>query len=152
MQALYKGFASREVVGLITWAQSERPDVVLIIVSGFLSNPAKDWLECYEEKYPPFRIKYWERRDLARLVRDNQELLARYQLGDSRTRSDRVRAFGAKAPIPHPNPFVCLVEGRAHHTNPGTRGSSRAQKARSDRKPAEAYEFLHPMHLMTFNW
>jgi hypothetical protein len=41
----------------------------LFIVSGFLSNPAKDYVRDYEENNrPPFRIKYWERPQVERLA------------------------------------------------------------------------------------
>jgi hypothetical protein len=65
--------------GLLAWTHAERPHVALIIVSGFLSNGAKDYLEDYERNNrPPFRIKYWERPTIDRLARENPELLARF--------------------------------------------------------------------------
>lgn len=57
-----KGVPPRDVQNLLTWAEAERPHTALIVASGFLSNPAKDYLEKYKRnRTPPFRIKYWER-------------------------------------------------------------------------------------------
>lgn len=44
--------------GALTWATSERPNVLLFVISNFLSNPAKASLGAYEkENRPFFRIK-----------------------------------------------------------------------------------------------
>ena len=68
-----RGVPPEALQGLLTWAQSERPHVALAIVSGFLSNAAKDHLEDYERNNrPPFRIKYWERPMLEKLVRESE--------------------------------------------------------------------------------
>jgi hypothetical protein len=65
--------------GLLSWAQTERPHVALVIASGFLSNAAKDYLRDYEQNNrPPFRIKYWERPTVNELAWQNPELLARF--------------------------------------------------------------------------
>jgi hypothetical protein len=43
--------------------------VALVIASNFLSNPCKDFLKAYEtNNRPPFRIRYWERTNLERLL------------------------------------------------------------------------------------
>jgi hypothetical protein len=55
--------------GLMTWAESERPHTALVIASGFLSNPAKDWLAQYESnRRPPFRVRHWEKPALKRML------------------------------------------------------------------------------------
>ena len=36
-----KGVPARDLQNMLAWAQAERPDVALFIVSNFLSNPAK---------------------------------------------------------------------------------------------------------------
>ena len=70
-----------ELHNLLTWAEAERPDVVLFIVSGFLSNPAKDYLETYKRNNrPPFKIKYWERPNIERMTRRKVTLLRRHML------------------------------------------------------------------------
>jgi hypothetical protein len=64
---------------LLAWAQAERPHVALIMVSGFLSNAAKDFLADFERNNrPPFRIKYWEQPNIETLARENGELLQRF--------------------------------------------------------------------------
>jgi len=64
-----KGVPPKELQNLLNWATAERPDVVLFVVSNFLSNPAKTFLENYRRNNnPPFRIKYWELPQLQRLA------------------------------------------------------------------------------------
>ena len=64
-----KGVPPERLQGLLAWAHAERPHTALVIASGFLSNPAKDYLNDYElNNRPPFRIKYWERPVLDRLT------------------------------------------------------------------------------------
>jgi hypothetical protein len=60
-----KGVPASEMDNLLAWAQAERPQVTLIIASGFLSNSAKDHLRQYEKNNrPPFKIKIWEAPEL----------------------------------------------------------------------------------------
>jgi hypothetical protein len=40
-----RGAPPSELQNLLTWAEAERPHPALFVVSGFLSNPAKDYLE-----------------------------------------------------------------------------------------------------------
>jgi hypothetical protein len=55
---------------LLAWAAAERADVVLVIASGHLSNPCKDFLKQYETtNRPPFRyVRHVRRGD--RLMAD----------------------------------------------------------------------------------
>jgi hypothetical protein len=79
--------------GLLAWSQAERPHVALVMASGFLSNPAKDYISSYvENNRPPFRIKYWERPILDKLTRGNRELLDRFLLGGLRSQSEIIAA------------------------------------------------------------
>jgi len=65
----------------LAWANAERPAVALFLVSGFLSNSAKDYLKRYvENNRPSFRIKYWERPQIEKLAGDKGELLSRFLL------------------------------------------------------------------------
>lgn len=74
-----KGVPPEALQGLMTWAESELPDVVLVAASGFLSNPAKDWLENYRKnRRPPFRIRYWERPQLSSMLTRHPDLLTRH--------------------------------------------------------------------------
>lgn len=78
-----KGVPPKELQNLLTWAEAERPDNVLFIVSGFLTNPAKDYLEQYKKnRKPPFKIKYWERPILEKLSLRKISLLRKYDLTD----------------------------------------------------------------------
>ena len=90
-----KGVPPEALQGLMTWAESERPDTALIMASGFLSNPAKDWLENYTaNRSPAFRIRYWERPTIERLVGRNESLMAKYDIypASMRTVADIVNA------------------------------------------------------------
>ncbi len=88
-----KGVPPEALQGLLAWANAERPHVALIIASGFLSNPAKDYISKYvESNRPPFRIKYWERPILDKLARGNRDLLDRFLLGGMRSQSEVIGA------------------------------------------------------------
>jgi tetratricopeptide (TPR) repeat protein len=70
---------AQELQPLLAAASAHRPDVALFIVSGFLSNPAKDFLASYvSENKPAFRIKYLESPDLVEFCRDHPKLIARH--------------------------------------------------------------------------
>jgi Restriction endonuclease len=75
------GVSLEPLQGLLAWAEAERPDVALVIASGYLSNAAKDGLADYERtRRPPFRIRYWERPTLARMLGDHPELLDTHEI------------------------------------------------------------------------
>lgn len=78
---------------LLAWSHADRPHTALVIASGFLSNPAKDFLRNYEQNNrPPFGIKYWERPIIERLTRDKREFLDRFLVGGMRSQSEIVAA------------------------------------------------------------
>jgi hypothetical protein len=84
------GVPPTELQNLLTWAEAERPDVALFAVSGFLSNPAKDYLEAYKRSNrPPFKIKYWERPQLERMSSHKMTLLRKHDLTETPIRSVR---------------------------------------------------------------
>jgi hypothetical protein len=88
-----KGVPAEKLQGLLSWAHAERPHTALVICSGFLSNPAKEYLHEYEQNNrPPFRIKHWERPTLERLTSDKGDLLARWLLTGIRSESDIIEA------------------------------------------------------------
>jgi hypothetical protein len=69
---------------LLSWAQAEDPDNVLIITSGFLSNSAKNHLELYKEKRRPrFRLVTWEKPKLQELLSQRRSLREKYHIGGS---------------------------------------------------------------------
>ena len=93
LQAHEKGVPPAALDGTLAWANAERPHTVLFIVSGFLSNPGKDFLRDYEtNNRPPFRIKTWEQPQLERFAGANPDLLARFLLGDMRPESEILEA------------------------------------------------------------
>ena len=88
-----RGVPPQALQNLLAWAHAERPHTALVIASGFLSNPAKDYLKRYEEtNTPPFRIKYWERPILQRVTRGKEDLLSKYVLRGMRTQSEILEA------------------------------------------------------------
>ncbi len=84
------GVPPTELQNLLAWADAERPDVVLFAVSGFLSNPSKDYLDAYKRNNrPAFKIKYWERPQFERLTRRKVTLLRKHDLTEAPLRSIR---------------------------------------------------------------
>jgi HJR/Mrr/RecB family endonuclease len=84
-----KGVPAKELQNLLAWAEAERPDVALFIVSNFLSNPAKDFLEAYKRNNrPPFEVKYWERPMLESMTRGRRDFLQMYGLLKSHRRPE----------------------------------------------------------------
>ena len=76
-----KGVPPDKLQGAISWAMSARPDVLLIIASGYLSNQCKTYLTDYKENNkPPFKIHIWERKNLDTLSSGNMQLRSKYGL------------------------------------------------------------------------
>jgi len=76
-----KGLPPTELQNLLSWANAERPEGIIFIVSNFLSNSAKDYLENYQKNNKPaYKIKYWERPVLEKLVKNKISLLRKYDL------------------------------------------------------------------------
>lgn len=76
-----KGVPPDKIQGAISWANAERPDVLLIIASNFLSNPTKNYLDEYQKQNkPPYRIKVWEVKDLENLTAGKNDLRRKYGL------------------------------------------------------------------------
>jgi hypothetical protein len=83
-----KGVPPKELANLLAWAKAERPDVAVFAVSNFLSNPAKDFIETYRKNNkPPFKIKYWEKPHLERMMARKILLQRKYNLTDAPIRS-----------------------------------------------------------------
>lgn len=77
-----EGVPPTQIQGVLAWAGAERPDCVLVIASGFLSNPAKHYLKQFvENNRPPYRIKVWERPKLEELTIGKPRLLAKHGIG-----------------------------------------------------------------------
>ncbi len=79
-----KGVPPEALQGLLTWAEAKRPDHVLVVTSGFLSNPTKDYLQDYKDnRRPPFRIRYWERPKLEKLTSGKDNLVKKFRLAET---------------------------------------------------------------------
>lgn len=76
-----KGVPPEKLQGAITWANAERPDVLLFVVSNFLSNPSKNFIDDFmRNNNPAYRIKIWERKDIERLLSSYPALIRKYKL------------------------------------------------------------------------
>lgn len=79
-----KGVPPQALQGALAWAESSSPHTLLIAVSGFLSNPAKEHLKEYQRnRNPPFRIRLWEAPDFQRMLFGRAKLLNKYNLASS---------------------------------------------------------------------
>ncbi len=82
-----RGVPPEALQSTITWAQAERPSVVLFIASGYLTNGAKDWIARYEqESKPPFRIRQWEMPQVRRLLMGHLDVAFRHNVVTSSLR------------------------------------------------------------------
>ncbi|MGY3553401.1 restriction endonuclease [Williamsia sp. R60] len=82
-----KGVPPDALTSTMAWAESERPDVVLFVLSGFLTNGAKNWLQNYESNNNPrFRIRYWELPQLRNLLANHQDVAFKHNVGLSTLR------------------------------------------------------------------
>jgi hypothetical protein len=78
-----EGVPPTKFSGAITWAEAERPDVLLLIASNFFSNPAKEYLVKYKaNNRPTFRTKQWELPDLKDNSKGKPLLLSKYSLSE----------------------------------------------------------------------
>ncbi|MDR4495156.1 MAG: restriction endonuclease [Nitrospirales bacterium] len=85
-----KGIPPKELRNLLAWAEAERPDVALIAASNFLSNTAKEYLEAYRRNNRPgFKIRYWEKPQLVRMLRSKVSLQRKYNLTSVPIRSTK---------------------------------------------------------------
>lgn len=76
------GVPPDKIQNALSWAQSQRPNHILIIASNFLSNPCKNYIDGYvRENKPSFRIKYWEKKDLENITLGQSLLLKKYNIG-----------------------------------------------------------------------
>ncbi len=68
----------------LAWASAERPATMLFVASGYLSNPAKDFLAEYERNNrPSFRIRVWELPQLRKLLVNRLDIAFRHNVGTS---------------------------------------------------------------------
>lgn len=92
-----EGVPPDKIAGLLTWAAAERADVALILVSNYLSNSCKEYLKSYElNNRPPFRIKYWERPRLQKLLEGREGFISRYVEARPRSEAEILAAEEAR--------------------------------------------------------
>jgi hypothetical protein len=136
-----KAVPPTELQNLLSWAEAERPDVALFMISGFLSNPAKDYLEAYRRNNrPPFKIKYWEQTQLERMTKRKMTLLRKHDLTEAPLRSvnnilkaekefmDRIW-YDRKLLL-----IQAIKEGRAKPINPEIKKGMRASMKRVEQE------------------
>ncbi|TJZ95068.1 restriction endonuclease [Actinacidiphila oryziradicis] len=88
-----RGIPPDKITSLLAWATAERADVALVIASNYLSNPCKDFLKSYEtNNRPPFRVRYWERPNLERLLESRDEFIIRHLQSKRRTEAEIIEA------------------------------------------------------------
>lgn len=76
-----KGVPAEKLQSALAWSEAKSPSVLLFIISNFLSNSAKDFLEEYRRtRVPKFRIKVWEKPQLLKLTSKKRFLLDQYGL------------------------------------------------------------------------
>ncbi len=76
-----KGVPPEKIHNTIAWADSQKPDVLLIIASNYLSNPSKNYLKDYiKNNKPSYRIKIWEKNDLEHLTANTLKLRKKFNL------------------------------------------------------------------------
>lgn len=76
-----QGLPPQALQGALTWAESANPDTLLIMVSGYLSNSCKNYLQEYQQnRKPRFRILTWEFPDLERMLLGRPRLLEKFGL------------------------------------------------------------------------
>jgi HJR/Mrr/RecB family endonuclease len=82
-----RGVPPEALQGTIAWANAERPDVVLFMASGYLTNGAKDWIADFERtNRPPYRVRVWEKPKLLRLVEPKLDVAFKHDVGMSTLR------------------------------------------------------------------
>lgn len=76
-----RGVPPDALAGALTWAQGERPARLVFVISNFLSNPAKQYLETFKHKnQPAFKISVWELPKLRELLAVHTQILRKYGL------------------------------------------------------------------------
>lgn len=75
-----RGVPPEKISGAVSWAQANRPDKLLIIVSDFLSTGALDYLETLQSNKPGFKIEVWQKPDLEAITKSKSKLLRKYRM------------------------------------------------------------------------
>lgn len=109
-----RGVPPEALSNAASWAEAERPAVLLYIASGYLTNGAKTWIDDYvRNNNPRFRIRVWELPQLRNLIAQHQDVAFQHnvQVSAFRRISDILekeselydrRWYGKKPPIDDP--------------------------------------------------
>lgn len=76
-----KGVPPEKLYSKVAWADAERPQHLVIIVSSYLSNNCRTWIEKIE-KQKPYHIHIIEGKDLIKLITPHIDLLNKYFVKD----------------------------------------------------------------------
>jgi hypothetical protein len=75
------GVPPEKISSALAWATVHKPDCLLLIASGFFSNPCKDFIEKHRQNNPGgFRIRLWERKDCERHALAVPQILRKHKL------------------------------------------------------------------------
>lgn len=78
-----KGVPPKVLEAALSWAHAKQPHKLLFVVSNFLSNQAKEYLDQYRiNNKPKFEINVWERPKLEQIIASQSQLLVQYGLTD----------------------------------------------------------------------
>ncbi|WP_197508787.1 restriction endonuclease [Mycobacterium sp. 1081908.1] len=70
-----RGVPPDALANAVAWAEAERPAVLLFMVSGYLTNGSKTWIDNYiRNNSPRFRIRVWELPQLRDLIAKRQDV------------------------------------------------------------------------------
>lgn len=72
-----KGVPPQELNSKIAWADAENPDHLVFVVSSYLTNNCRDWLD-KRRKGKPYKIWVIEGSNLKNTLKNHEDLLARY--------------------------------------------------------------------------
>lgn len=76
-----EGVPPTAISNAITWAESERPNFLIIIASNFLSNSCKEYIRDYiHENKPKFQIRIWENKNIETFLLENTNLCIKWNL------------------------------------------------------------------------
>lgn len=76
-----QGVPSNELLSILSSCTAEKVDRCIIIASGFLSNPAKEFIKNFESTNKPnFKISIWEKPKLENLTSNMNHLLRKYNI------------------------------------------------------------------------
>ncbi|MHB9134669.1 MAG: restriction endonuclease [Armatimonadota bacterium] len=77
-----RGVPPEKLTGILTWALSEQPDLLLIITSSFISNQARNYINKFIKDHNlRSRIDIWDNKKLKVKVETRYSLLRKYSIG-----------------------------------------------------------------------